>query len=95
MRNVENKKRLYNKWFEGEAGSLLNKIDNDTGQYYYISYNKFNLATENEETALILQFDLSGNPTRYVIVNGDFRNEFEKCKTILECLKVFAQIKNS
>ena len=47
------------------------------------------LETKNEETALYLKKDNS-----WRILNGDFRRQYEKCKTIKERLAVYEKNKS-
>lgn len=63
---------------------------------YFISYNPsvestflinqelYDEDTDCEETALSIQ-----ETGQYLILNGDFRNEYESCQTLDECLLIY------
>lgn len=55
---------------------------------WYISYNPFTF-DGHEETALVIQDSLALFGVNYAILEGDFRNEYKKCKTLKEALKIY------
>ena len=95
--NAKNK-RLYDEWFDSSdlggisGGKRLNKSDSENKKYFYISYEHFNPNTEMKETAIVLATNIYREPTAYLILEGDYRQEFEKCNTIKECINVFLEI---
>jgi len=84
----DNKKNLLNTWFTTVAGNEChNKKDEKTGEYFYLSYNDFSDTYEiniPEETAFGKR--LSND---IFVLSGDFRNEYEKCKTYEECMRIY------
>lgn len=78
-------------WQETESGTFILQKE-----HYYISYNPsvestflinqelYDEDTDNEETALYIQ-----ETGQYLILNGDFRNEYESCQTLDECLLIY------
>lgn len=76
------------------------------GDGYFISYNpstlwtfklkrindpsfKFNEEEETEETAIYIEATNS-----YLILNGDFRLEYEECSTLEQCKEVFRKFES-
>lgn len=59
---------------------------------FYISYNPApNIGYEGEETALVLE---KRHHNLYFILIGDFRKQYEKCKTLKEAIAVFKKNKS-
>lgn len=85
-----------NKWENGPCGNLMLKRDG-----YHISYNEdpsasligfggfFDLFGDNtkEETALCFN-------DNYLILNGDFRREYERCQSLGEAMAVYNKLKS-
>lgn len=78
-------------WEETPSGTFVLKRDN-----YYISYNSsvestflinqelYNEDNDCEETALYIQ-----DTGQYLILNGDFRNDYENCESLEECIAMY------
>jgi len=81
--------------------TVLNKIDKDTNEAFYISYNQhppsiFGCSLEettitSPETALVLRVLGEEHMHTFLILLGDFRKEYEACSTVKACLKVFKE----
>ena len=60
---------------------------------WYVSYNPGPILRSSEETALVIKTPIDGlntdTPVTFLILDGDYRKEYEQCNTLLECLKVF------
>lgn len=78
-------------WEETSSGTFLLRKEG-----FYISYNPsvestflinqelFDEDTDIEETALYIH-----QTGQYLILNGDFRNDYEPCQTLDECLDIY------
>lgn len=66
------------------ANSIISRKD----EGYYLSYNPDPLAGDSDETALYLY-----DSDEFLILNGDFREEYEKCKSLKECMEVYEKNK--
>ena len=74
------KKNKKIEWVDNNGNYVLPK------KGYYISYNPSTSTSRRVETALV-KINNSGNS--FFILNGDFREEYEKLNTFSKCLKFF------
>lgn len=71
----------------------MNKVTHKDG--YYISYNPWpSIANEGEETAIVVPNRDNDMLTKYYILIGDWREIYEKCDNLQQCLEIFMMNKD-
>jgi len=92
---------VFDEWVDGELNVVMRKKDKNTGEHFYISYNPYtNLlpawaAGAGKETSLATIPDDENQPgCDHYVLNGDFREEYEKVETLKEALDVYNKHKD-